>query len=324
MEILEKYSKIFQDYLEENKVDKEPNALYEPIRYILSLGGKKVRPVLALMICDALGTDFKKAMPAALAIEYFHNFSLIHDDIMDNAPIRRGQPTVHEKWDSNTGILSGDAMLILAYQFFESYEPKVFLGLAKLFSKTALQVCEGQQYDMDFEARDGVAIAEYLHMIDYKTAVLLGAAMQMGAMVANASEGNQQAAYDFGRNLGMAFQLQDDYLDAFGNADTFGKQIGGDIMANKKTILYIKAMDLGTKAEKEELEQLLSIYPSDSSDKIKTIKELFIATGAVEATRSEILKYSKQADKSLTMLSIDEDKKDLLQKFAKDLMERKV
>lgn len=325
MEILEKYSDIFQDYLEQHSLDREPNDLYEPIRYILSLGGKKVRPVLALMICDALGTDFKKAIPAALAIEYFHNFSLIHDDIMDNAPIRRGKQTVHEKWDVNTGILSGDAMLILAYQFFETYEPKVFLGLAKLFSKTAIQVCEGQQYDMDFETRDEeVGIDDYLHMIDYKTAVLLGAAMQMGAMVANASESNQESAYDFGRNLGIAFQLQDDYLDAFGNSLTFGKQIGGDIIANKKTILYIKAMELGTQSEKEELEHLFSIYPSDPYDKISTIKELFVATGAVDATRLEIKKYSLQADKSLTLLEIASEKKSLLQNFAKELMERKV
>lgn len=324
MEILEKYSKIFQDYLEQYSPDRQPNDLYQPIRYILSLGGKKVRPVLALMICDALGTDFKKAIPAALAIEYFHNFSLIHDDIMDNAPIRRGQHTVHEKWDINTGILSGDAMLILAYQFFETYEPKVFQGLAKLFSKTAIQVCEGQQYDIDFETRDEVGIKEYLHMIDYKTAVLIGAAMRMGAMVADASESNQEAAYNFGRNLGVAFQLQDDYLDAFGNSNTFGKQIGGDIIANKKTILYIKAMELGIQSEKEELEHLYSIYPSDPHDKITTIKELFLNTGAVEATRSEIKKYSLQADKSLTLLEIATDKKDLLKHFAKELMERKV
>ncbi len=324
MEILEKYSTVFQDYLEKYNPNKEPNDLYEPIRYILSLGGKKVRPVLALMICDALGTDFKKAIPAALAIEYFHNFSLIHDDIMDNAPIRRGQQTVHEKWDVNTGILSGDAMLILAYQFFETYDPKVFHGLAKLFGKTAIQVCEGQQYDMDFEARDEVSIEEYLHMIDYKTAVLLGAAMQMGAMVANASEIEQEASYDFGRNLGIAFQLQDDYLDAFGNAKTFGKQIGGDIIANKKTILYIKAMELGGISEKEELEHLFSIYPSDPSDKISTIKDLFITTGAVDAARAEIEKYSLQAHKSLTRLEIATDKKDLLKNFAKELMERKV
>ena len=173
----------------------------------------------------------------------FHNFSLVHDDIMDDAPLRRGKETVHEKWDLNTGILSGDAMLIMAYQLFENYEPQTFQALAKLFSKTALEVCEGQQYDVDFETRDDVTIPEYLKMIEYKTAVLVGAAMKMGAIVANASEEDQNNIYEFGRNLGIAFQLQDDYLDAFGDPKTFGKQVGGDIIENKKTYLYLKALE---------------------------------------------------------------------------------
>ncbi|MCL4165974.1 UNVERIFIED_CONTAM: hypothetical protein GTU68_038733, partial [Idotea baltica] len=180
-------------------------------------------------------------MNAALSIEVFHNFSLVHDDIMDDAPLRRGEQTVHEKWDINTGILSGDAMLIMAYQLFENYEPSTFQALAKLFSKTALEVCEGQQYDVDFETRNDVTIPEYLKMIEYKTAVLVGAAMKMGAIVANASEADQNSIYEFGRHLGIAFQLQDDYLDAFGDPKTFGKQVGGDIIENKKTYLYLKA-----------------------------------------------------------------------------------
>src|SRR5690606_7941488 len=177
---------------------KEPKNLYAPIHYILDLGGKRLRPVLTLMSCELFGTPFEKAQNAALAVELFHNFSLIHDDIMDNAPLRRGKETVHEKWDTNTGILSGDALLILAYQLFENYEPETFQKLAKLFSKTAIEVCEGQQYDMDFEERDNVSVDEYLHMINFKTAVLVGAAMEMGAIVANTSQKSQSAIYEFG------------------------------------------------------------------------------------------------------------------------------
>ena len=186
----------------------------------------------------------KKPYNAALSIEVFHNFSLVHDDIMDDAPLRRGKETVHEKWDVNTGILSGDAMLIMAYQLFENYDDATFRALAKLFSKTALEVCEGQQYDVDFETRDDVTIAEYLKMIEYKTAVLVGAAMKMGAIVAEASEKDQQNIYQFGKNLGIAFQLQDDYLDAFGDPKTFGKQIGGDIIENKKTYFIHKRLTI--------------------------------------------------------------------------------
>ena len=234
MKGIEDYRKSLTDYLDEIVVVKEPKELYNPIRYIVSLGGKRLRPVLTLMSCDFFNAEYKNALPAALALELFHNFSLIHDDIMDEAPLRRGKETVHEKWDLNTGILSGDAMLILAYQLFENYEPLMFSELAKLFSETALQVCEGQQYDVDFETRMDVSITEYLKMIEHKTAVLLGAAMQMGAIVAGASDTCKQNCYEFGKNLGIAFQLQDDYLDCFGDPENFGKQVGGDIISNKK------------------------------------------------------------------------------------------
>lgn len=188
MSSLEKYREAFAQNIEKTISRKEPEQLYAPLQYIITLGGKRLRPILTLMSCDFFGTDYKKAMNAALAVELFHNFSLIHDDIMDNAPLRRGKETVHEKWDVNTGILSGDAMLILAYQLFENYEPDLFRDLAKLFSKTAIEVCEGQQYDVDFETRDDVSLSEYITMIDFKTAVLIGAAMKMGAMVAGASQ----------------------------------------------------------------------------------------------------------------------------------------
>ncbi|AFL80926.1 geranylgeranyl pyrophosphate synthase [Aequorivita sublithincola DSM 14238] len=324
MDFLKKYNVELHQYLEKAVAQKEPNQLYDPIKYILSLGGKRIRPKLTLMICDFFGTDFKKAMNAALAVELFHNFSLIHDDIMDNAPLRRGKVTVHEKWDVNTAILSGDAMLILAYQFFESYEPKMFQELAKLFSETALQVCEGQQHDMDFETRDDVILGEYINMIGQKTAVLLGAAMKMGAIVAEASKRDKEIIYLFGENLGIAFQLQDDYLDVFGNPETFGKQVGGDIISNKKTILYILAINSSTQAQAEELEHLFSISPKDATDKIATVKEIFIASGAANATQSKIEEYSNFAYALLDEITISEEKKQLLRNFGNDLMQRNV
>jgi geranylgeranyl diphosphate synthase type II len=303
---------------------KEPSRLYEPISYILSLGGKRLRPVLTLMSCDYFGAPVEKAMNAALAIELFHNFSLIHDDIMDHAPLRRGQETVHEKWDVNTGILSGDAMLILAYRLFEDYEPELFRDLAKLFSKTAIEVCEGQQYDVAFETRDDVSILEYIKMIAYKTAVLLGAAMKMGAMVAKASEESQNSLYDFGSNLGIAFQLQDDYLDAFGNAETFGKQVGGDIISNKKTFLYLKAIENSNESDRDTLQHLFGITPKDPSQKIETVKQMFQESGAAEATQLEIKKYTEKANKSLDNLDLSEEKKQAFRDFATLLMNRTV
>ncbi len=324
MDFLKKYNNVLNDYLESAVAQKEPRQLYDPIKYILSLGGKRLRPVLTLMVCDFFGTDFKKSIHAALAVELFHNFSLIHDDIMDNAPLRRGQKTVHEKWDVNTAILSGDAMLILAYRFFENYEPKMFLELAKLFSETALQVCEGQQQDMDFETRDDVTLEEYIEMIDHKTAVLLGAAMKMGAIVAEVSENDKENIYQFGRNLGIAFQLQDDYLDVFGNPQTFGKQVGGDIISNKKTFLYLMAVGQGSSTQAEELDHLFSINPKDPTDKILTVKEIFLNSGAAEATQKEIEKYSNRAFSLLDGINISEEKKEMLRQFGYNLMQRKV
>ncbi len=324
MDFLKKYNQVLQEYLDSAVAQKEPRQLYDPIKYILSLGGKRLRPVLTLMVCDFFGTDFKKAIHAALAVELFHNFSLIHDDIMDNAPLRRGQKTVHEKWDVNTAILSGDAMLILAYRFFENYEPKMFQELARLFSETALQVCEGQQHDMDFETRDDVTLVEYIKMIDHKTAVLLGAAMKMGAIVAEVSESDKDKIYQFGRNLGIAFQLQDDYLDVFGNPETFGKQVGGDIIANKKTFLYLMAIGQGSSQQSEELEHLFSINPKDPTDKISTVKEIFLTSGAAEATREEIEKYSNHAFSLLEIINISEEKREMLREFGNSLMQRNV
>ena len=324
MQNIEAYQTSFINHLKEFTVNKEPKNLYQPINYILNLGGKRLRPVLTLMTAEIFGGNVNNAMNAALSVEVFHNFSLVHDDIMDDAPLRRGKATVHEKWDINTGILSGDAMLIMAYQLFENYKPSTFLALAKLFSKTALEVCEGQQYDVDFETRSDVTISEYLKMIAYKTAVLVGAAMKMGAIVADASEEDQNAIYNFGRYLGIAFQLQDDYLDAFGNPETFGKQVGGDIIENKKTYLYLKALEFLGTSERLQLEDLFSKNFEDNTEKIKTVKQFFISSGSAEATQKEIENYTIKAFTVLEHLEISEAKKNQLKDFGNSLMTRKV
>ena len=324
MHDISQYQEFFINYLESQSINKEPKNLYEPIEYILGLGGKRMRPVLTLMASEVFDTDYKVALPAAMAVEVFHNFSLVHDDIMDDAPLRRGQETVHEKWDLNTGILSGDAMLILAYQYFEQYDPTVFRDLAKLFSKTALEVCEGQQWDVDFEKRNDVTIPQYLKMIEYKTAVLVAAAMKMGAIVAKTSEKEGDLIYDFGLNLGLAFQLQDDYLDAFGDPETFGKQVGGDIMVNKKTYLYLKAREFSTPEKAAELEKLFSLQLDDNTEKIETAKTIFNESGASKATQDAIEMYTFKAFETLEKMDINAEKKDILRTFGENLMGRKV
>lgn len=321
------YHDIISEYFSTFNTEKDPVNLYKPVQYILSLGGKRIRPVLTLMTAEVFDADCRKALPAAIAVEMFHNFSLVHDDIMDDAPLRRGNQTVHEKWNLNTGILSGDAMLILAYQYFEEYEPATFRSLAKLFSKTALEVCEGQQWDVDFEERNDVTIAEYLKMIEYKTAVLVGAAMKMGAIVAETTEENANLIYDFGLNLGIAFQLQDDYLDAFGDPLTFGKQVGGDIIENKKTYLYLKALEAAKGAEREQLLELFVTQPDDNDEKTEKIihaKYIFMFTRADEATKQAIEDYTNKAFATLEKMAISQDKKEMLKTFGENLMQRNV
>ncbi len=324
MHSIQQYQEFVLEYLKAQHYAREPKNLYEPIHYILALGGKRMRPVLTLMSAEIFDEDYAKALPAALAVEVFHNFSLVHDDIMDDAPLRRGNATVHEKWNVNTGILSGDAMLILAYQYFENYEPIVFRDLAKLFSKTALEVCEGQQWDVDFETRSDVTISEYLKMIEYKTAVLVAAAMKMGAIVAQTSTENGELIYDFGLNLGLAFQLQDDYLDAFGDPATFGKQVGGDIIENKKTYLYLKAIEFASSEEKNQLLQLFSVSLEDNLSKIEEVKTIFNTTGASKATQQAIQDYTLKAFATLDKMNISSDKKELLKAFGENLMNRNV
>ncbi|WP_396591015.1 polyprenyl synthetase family protein [Allomuricauda sp. R78024] len=321
---IEQYGAAFISHLESKIKTKEPKNLYEPINYILGLGGKRLRPILTLMTADLFGGNFKDALDSAMAIEVFHNFSLVHDDIMDDAPLRRGKTTVHEKWDVNTGILSGDAMLINSYQFFESYSPEIFKKLTSLFSKTAIEVCEGQQYDVDFESRDDVTIPEYLKMIEYKTAVLVAAAMKMGAIIANASQDDTEAIYEFGKNLGIAFQLQDDYLDVFGDPETFGKQVGGDIIENKKTFLFLKSLEYAEKEQREGLLHLYSLKPEDSGTKVETVKSIFVESGAVEEAKKEINGYTQKAFDALTTISIPDANKAILKQFGENLMKRTV
>ena len=323
MDILH-YQKEFLSYLESKQWIHEPKNLYEPIDYILKLGGKRIRPVLTLMAADIFSSDFKKALPAALAVEVFHNFTLIHDDIMDAAPLRRGKATVHEKWDTNTGILSGDAMLILAYQYFENYEPIVFQKLAKLFSKTALEVCDGQQLDVDFETRNDVTIPEYINMIRLKTSVLVAAALKMGAIVAEANNENANLIYDFGLNLGLAFQLQDDYLDTFGDPETFGKQVGGDIIENKKTYLYLKALEVATEDDKGKLAYLYRKKLADSADKISDVKRIFELNDIPLLIKQEIENYTEKAFNTLTQMDIKDTDKQNLKNFGLWLMNRSV
>lgn len=324
IDIISQYREQFVTYLKERTQLAEPKNLYEPVEYILGLGGKRMRPILTLMTAEAFGRKIEDAMDAALAVEMFHNFSLVHDDIMDDAPLRRGKVTVHEKWDVNTGILSGDAMLILSYQCFESYAPETYAELTKLFSKTALQVCEGQQYDVDFETRDDVTIPEYLKMIEYKTSVLVAAAMKMGAIVAKASQKDADAIYEFGRNLGIAFQLQDDYLDAFGDPKTFGKQVGGDIMENKKTYLYLKSLENASKDDQEGLVHLYSIKPDDSTAKVAAVKTIFKESGAVDETKKAIQDFTQKAFDALSETGLPDKNRALLKQFGQSLMERTV
>ena len=321
MKAIEKYQSHFLNYLTGFNKSRNPRNLYDPVKYILEIGGKRLRPILTLMITDCFGGNTTKALDAALAIEVFHNFSLVHDDIMDNAPLRRNKKTVHEKWDINTGILSGDAMLIMAYKLFESYDADKFHRLTTLFSKTALEVCEGQQYDIDFESRFDVTIDEYIKMIEYKTAVLVASAMQMGAIIADTSIDNQKKCFEFGKNLGIAFQLQDDYLDAYGDPKSFGKQVGGDIIENKKTYLYLKAIHQGSDQDKLILKEL---YKSKLvvEDKISKVLEIFERSGAAQSTKDAIQYYTENAFLILESIEINDTKKGLIRDFGTELMTR--
>lgn len=290
------YQKIEQSLHQQNW-NKEPHNLYAPIAYTLESGGKRMRPALALIACQMFDGNLQEAMPAAMALEIFHNFTLLHDDVMDNADERRGRPTVHRKWNTNTAILSGDQMLIEAYKLIAQVPQDYALKCLALFSDMATEICEGQQYDMDFEVRDDVTLDEYMLMIQKKTAVLLGTSLQMGAMIAGASEFIQATIYHIGINMGIAFQLRDDYLDTFGNAATFGKKIGGDIIEKKKTYLYINAYLKANEQQKQELDKWFAAEQAD--EKIANITRLYKEIGVDQLCLEAIEHYNQEARRLL-------------------------
>ena len=321
---LSQYHQMFTDHIEKYTISAVPENLYAPVNYILSLEGKRIRPILTLISADIFSGSPKKALNAALAGEVFHNFSLVHDDIMDSADLRRGNTTVHKKWDNSTAILSGDVMLILAYQIFENYEANIFVPMATLFSKTAIKVCEGQQLDIDFEKKQEISFDEYLLMITYKTAELIGVAMKMGAIIANATIADQEKIYEFGKNLGIAFQLQDDYLDCFGNENDFGKKIGGDIIGKKKTFLYIKTLELLSGNEKSNFISLYNSPYDNSKDKITLVKDMYNKCNIENEVTAEIQKYTDSAFQILESLKLPKEKNEFLQNIGNSLTQRKI
>jgi geranylgeranyl diphosphate synthase type II len=301
--------------------DKKPEGLYRPIAYVLSLGGKRIRPSLVLMACNLFSDEVESAIAPALGIEIFHNFTLLHDDIMDKAELRRGHPTVHKKWDENTAILSGDLMQIAAYQLISQTKEPNLKNVLDVFSRTAAEVCEGQQYDINFEDRENVSPEEYLEMIRLKTAVLLGASLKIGAIVGNASNRNANLLYDFGINLGMAFQLKDDLLDVYGD-EQFGKEIGGDIVANKKTYLLISAQKLAEGTDAKELNKWLKT-DGENKEKVKVITTLYNRLGVKNICENKMQEYFEKSIDCLNQVSVEENKKKELRLLAEQLMFRK-
>ncbi|MFD1769688.1 polyprenyl synthetase family protein [Sphingobacterium suaedae] len=317
------HAKIFQDYLSTAYFPHTPANLYEPIRYIMSLSGKRIRPLLVLMGAELFDSEvLESALPASAAIEYFHNFSLIHDDIMDRAPLRRGQATVHQKWNDSVAILSGDGLLVKAYEELAKCPAHKIGPLLRVFNKTALEVCEGQQYDMDFESRARVSETEYIEMIRLKTSVLLGGALQMGAILAGADERAQELIYSFGVNLGIAFQLQDDILDVYGNPETFGKQVGGDILSNKKTILFVKLDELVNAEDRVELGRLFVSTVEDEPEKVNKMKALYAKYDIQTLAIYQKEKFTTIAYDKLQEIPVEDKKKKVLFALADALMNR--
>jgi len=299
-----------------------PAELYEPIKYILSLGGKRMRPALLLMACDLFGGDVNKAISPALAIEVFHNFTLMHDDIMDNAPLRRGKVTVHQRWNQNVGILSGDVMLIEGYKLMMQVEDGLLRPILDIFNETAVGVCEGQQLDMEFETRDNVSIDEYVNMIRLKTAVVLGGALKIGALIGGADTKNAALLHTFGEHLGIAFQLQDDILDVYGNPEKFGKQVGGDILANKKTFLLLKAFELADESQAIELNKWLANTQTDQAEKIAAVTGIYSQLQVRQYAEQTMQAYADQAFTALDSIDLPEEHKQYLRDFADGLMVR--
>jgi len=299
-----------------------PTQMYEPMAYIIGLGGKRVRPLLTLVGCDLFDVNPNQAIQSALAVELFHNFSLIHDDILDKAPLRRGNTTVHEKWNTDIAILSGDGMMVKAFDELCKSNPVHIHDLLKLFSKTALEVCEGQQYDMNFETQLVVSVNEYINMITFKTAVLLGCSLQMGSICANANTTNQNHIYEFGKNIGIAFQILDDVLDVYATDNKFGKQVGGDIISNKKTFLLLKAFELSSVDQNKSLSQLL--LSSNMMEKVEQVTKIYNDLNIKNIATNEANKYTEIALTHLKEIEANADKKESLKQFAFHLLNREI
>jgi len=319
---VEQLQKEIESQLQQLNFPVFPATLYDPLRYTLALGGKRLRPALTLLAAEIFAASKSDAMPAALGLEVFHNFTLLHDDIMDKAPLRRGKPTVHEKWNANVAILSGDAMFVKSCQLMTDVPSSVMPAVMKLFLKTALEVCEGQQLDMDFENRETVSIEEYLQMIRLKTAVLVGACLAIGAQIANASESDINHLYDFGVNLGVAFQLQDDILDVYGDEQKFGKQVGGDIIANKKTFLLLTALNTASGDSLSELQKWMLYKGNDNQEKVNAIKSIYHQLKVRESAEQKMDQLYSEALSHLDALPIKASQTQTLRVLSAMLMAR--
>ena len=314
--------KLVNKYLDNLSYDRKPSSLYEPIRYVLSMGGKRIRPVLMLLSYNMFHENPEEILMPACALETYHNYTLLHDDLMDNADLRRGHETVHRKWDANTAILSGDSMLVLAYQRMAQCDKQKMPEVLSLFTETALEIGEGQQYDMDFEHRNDVTEDEYIEMIRLKTSVLLACAMKIGAILAGASKEDADNLYRFGEQIGLAFQLQDDYLDVYGDTRVFGKAIGGDITSNKKTYMLINAMLRANDTQRAELEKWISATEFDREEKIAAVTRLYNEIGIDKLAQEKINFYFEQSRKYLAAVSVAEDRKAEITAYAQRMMKR--
>ena len=322
MKTSEEILKLVNDYLAQLPYNREPQSLYEPIKYVLSMGGKRVRPVLMLLAYNMYKENPESILSSACALETYHNYTLLHDDLMDNADLRRGHETVHRKWDANTAILSGDSMLVLAYERMAQCPKEKLAEVLHLFTETALEIGEGQQYDMEFENRTDVTEAEYIEMIRLKTSVLLACAVKMGAILADASAEDADNLYKFGEQIGLAFQLQDDFLDVYGDPAVFGKAIGGDITSNKKTFMLINAFNHATAEQREELTRWITAEQFDAAEKIAAVTRLYNEIGIDRMAKEKIEYYFAQSTQYLARVNVPEERKQELIAYTHDMMER--
>lgn len=322
MKTSEEILRLVNDYLAQLPYEREPQSLYEPIKYVLSMGGKRVRPVLMMLAYNMYKDDPESILPSACALETYHNYTLLHDDLMDNAALRRGHETVHMKWDANTAILSGDSMLVLAYERIAQCPKEKLAGVFSLFTETALEIGEGQQYDMEFENRTDVTEAEYIEMIRLKTSVLLACAVKMGAMLAGASDEDADNLYKFGEQIGLAFQLQDDFLDVYGDSAVFGKAIGGDITSNKKTFMLINAINHANAEQRAELTRWITAEQFDAKEKVAAVTRLYNEIGIDRMAKDKIEYYFEQSTKYLALVNVPEERKQELIAYTHDMMNR--